>query len=168
MIQALKNAIGRRNFEARLPELQVTNEVNAPQDVVDISSMKTLIDGVMVAFRGNEQMGNDLNRKEGFVVGSVEYSCSSYSGTLEYDPKTEKPVNFKAEHVYGFPSSSTGKSARISMEFRDDGKTAAYTFTSDKQSLFRINDHFWHIKGTESLVMDSRTGAILEMNVAKS
>ncbi|MGV8121299.1 MAG: hypothetical protein AB2L14_16180 [Candidatus Xenobiia bacterium LiM19] len=168
MIQVVKNYFGMHNFKANLPKVQVSNEVNSPQDIVDVNSMKKLIDEVMIKFRGSEQLDNDLNRKEGAVVGSVEHGYADYSGSLEYDPKTEKPIDFKAEHTYNSIFDKAGETSKVSMEFKDDGKTTKYSFTSDSPSLFNIDNHMWRITGTESLVMDSRTGAILEAIVPKS
>lgn len=165
MIQMVKNYFGMRNFETNLPKISVGNEVNSPQDIADVSTMKKFVDKVMVSFRGSEQMKNDLNRKEGIVAGSVEDGVLNYTGTLEYDTRTEKPISFKAEKVYASIHSKPGLPLRMTMEFKDDGKTAAYSFTSKETALFHIDNHTWRITGTESLVMDSKTGAILEMNV---
>jgi len=168
MIQMVKNYFGMRNFEANLPKVKVSGDVSSPQDIVDVNTMKKFVDDVMVSFRGSEQMKNDMNSKEGAVVGSVRHGFTNYSGALEYDKKTEKPTSFKAEQVYTSIYSKPGETAKISMEFRDDGKTAAYSFTSSKPAVFGIDNHLWHINGTETLVLDSRTGAILDMSVPKN
>jgi len=165
MIQMVKNYFGMRNFEANLPKMAASSEASSPQDIVDVNTMKKFVDKGMVSFRGGEQMKNDLDRKEGVVVGSISDGVLNYSGALEYDSKTEKPISFKAEKVYASTHNDMRLPIRMSMEFKDDGKTAAYTFNSQETALFHIDNHTWRITGTESLVLDSKTGAILQMSV---
>jgi len=168
MIQMVKNYVGVHNFNANLPKMNVDNKNDFPKDIADITMMKNFVDKVMINFRSNEQLDNDLNRKEGAVVGSVKHGGSTYSGTLEYDPKTEKPVSFKAESSGHSMFSDSDGIPRISMEYKDDGKMTVYSFTSNPESLFRIDGQFWHVYGTEALAMDSKTGTILETMLPKS